>query len=87
MGETVLDKTADEMLQEIKRFANSDGHDSLSALVILSHGDNEGAIGGNDVRRENGILYVGSRCSVQEVVDMFCDPVSLKSVTKVLKRQ
>ena len=87
MGETVFDKTAEEIRQEIKLFSNSDGHGSLSALVILSHGDGEGAIGGNDVRRENGILYVGSRCSVQEVVDTFCEPVSLKSVTKVFKRQ
>ena len=68
----MFDKTAEEMLRKISEFSNSDGHGSLVALVIMSHGNKRGDIAG----------VHGATCSVQEVIDSLCQP-HLDPVTKV----
>ena len=68
----MFDKTAEEMLREIAEFSNSDGHGSLVALAIMSHGNELGDIAG----------VHGATCSVQKVIDSLCQP-HLELVTKV----
>ena len=68
----MFDKTAEEMLTTISEFSKSDGHGSLVALAIMSHGNELGDIAG----------VHGATCSVQEVIDALCQP-HLESVTKV----
>ena len=60
------------MLDEISEFSKLDGHSSLVALAIMSHGNTLGDIAG----------VHGATCSVQEVIDSFCQP-HLESVIKV----
>jgi len=49
------------MLSSISEFSRSEGHGSMAALTIISHGDQGKIIGGDNK----------SLCSVQEVVDSF----------------
>ena len=69
---SVFDKTAEEMLEKISEFSTLDGHGSLVALVIMSHGNKRGDIAG----------VHGATCSVQEVIDSLCQP-HLDPVTNV----
>ena len=69
---SLFDKTAEEMLREIAEFSKSDGHGSLVALAIMSHGNELGDIAG----------VQDTTCGVQEVIDSLCQP-HLESVTKV----
>jgi len=55
------DLSAEEMLSSISQFSKSEGHESLAALVVFSHGKG-GMIYGHD-----GV----SKCSTQEVVNTF----------------
>ena len=57
----------------IKDFAKSPRHGSLTAIAIMSHGNELGAIRGDD-----GV----STCSVQQIIDALCQP-ELESVVKV----
>ena len=70
----MFDLPAHDMVASITKFSQSSGHGSLAALVVMSHGDELGNICGNDGT---------SACSVQKVVDAFCQP-QLENVTKVL---
>ena len=63
-----------DMLNAIKEFTQSPGHGSLTVLVIMSHGDELGNILGGDRK---------ATCTVQQMVDAFCDP-QIKHSTKVL---
>ena len=69
---SLFDKTAEEMLREISEFSKSDGHGSLVALAIMSHGNTLGDIAG----------VHGATCSVQKVIDSLCQP-HLDPVIKV----
>jgi len=55
------DLSAEEMLSSISQFSISEGHESLAALVVFSHGK-DGMIYGHD-----GV----SKFSTQEVVNTF----------------
>ena len=69
----LFDVCTHDMLSAISEFAKSSVYSSMTALAIMSHGDELGNICGND-----GL----TTCSVQQVVDAFCQP-QLKSTTKV----
>ena len=60
------------MIKVIQEFSESDGHGSLSALAIMSHGNMLGDI----------IGYEGRAVSVQQVIDSFSS-AQLQSVPKV----
>jgi len=68
------------MLSSISEFSRSEGHDSMAALAIFSHGK-DGLIYGHDGN---------SNCSVQEVVNHFnsgitaCIPKVVESLSLFL---
>ena len=70
---SVFDKTAEEMLDEISEFSKLDGHGSLVALAIMSHGNTLGDIVG---------YLQETTCTVEQVVESFCQP-HLESACKV----
>ena len=70
---SAFDKTAEEMLEEISEFSQSDGHGSLVALAIMSHGNTLGDIVG---------YLQETTCTVQQAVETFCLP-HLESACKV----
>jgi len=59
--EVKYDLSAEEMLRSISEFSRSEGHGSMAALTILSHGYQRNIMGADNQ----------SLCSVQEVVDSF----------------
>ncbi|KAF6033338.1 CASP9 [Bugula neritina] len=59
--EVKQDLSAEEMLSSISQFSKSEGHESLTVLVVFSHGK------GGMIYGHNGV----SKCSTQEVVNTF----------------
>jgi len=70
--EVKYDLSAEEMLSSISEFSRSEGHGSMAALTILSHGYQRNIMGAD----------IQSLCSVQEVVDSFNTGI-VKSIKKV----
>ena len=60
---SVFDKTAEGMLEEILEFSMLDGHGSLVALAIMSHGNTLGDIVG---------YLQETTCSVEQVTESLC---------------
>ena len=69
----LYDLAAECVLTKIADFSRSLVHCTLAAVVVMSHGDELGNICGNDGN---------STCTVQQVVDAFCQ-LELQSCTKV----
>ena len=67
---SVFDKTATEMLEEILEFSKLDGHGSLVALAIMSHGNELGDIAG----------LQETTCTVEQVTESFCQPLPESSI-------
>ena len=76
---SAFDKTAEEMLEKISEFSMLDGHGSLAALAIMSHGykvekkykEGEHRALHGDIA---GYLHETS-CSVEQVTESFCQPL------------
>ena len=68
---SVFDKTAEEMLDEISEFSKLDGHGSLVALAIMSHGFKKHHALHGDIA---GYLHETS-CSVEQVTESLCQPL------------
>ena len=76
---SVFDKTAEEMLEKISEFSMLNGHGSLVALAIMSHGfkvkemckEREHHVLHGDIA---GYLHKTS-CSVEQVTESFCQPL------------
>lgn len=69
----VYDLSADEMVAAVDKFSNSSSSKSIAALAVLSHGNLQGDICGNDLT---------SSVTVQRLVDGLCHS-SLDNVPKV----
>ena len=63
---SVFDKTAEEMLEKISEFSKLDGHGSLVALAIMSHGNTLGDIVG---------YQQATTCTVEQVTKSLCQPL------------